>query len=114
MTDKLFQVMPRQLTHQMSAFSQFKKTLFRIEIAQDCKYNTIKQDLIDELLALEHARSLLNEERALHSGHGSIRRGNKELDEIDRLDREMERVEKAIKENDKVLTDELKNNEFEL
>ena len=106
--------MPRQLTHQMSAFSQFKKTLFRIEIAQDCKYNTIKQDLIDEMLALEHARSLLNEERALHGGHGSIRRGNKELDEIDRLDREMERVEKAIKENDKVLTDELKNNEFEL
>ncbi len=66
------------------------------------------------MLALEHARSLLNEERALHGGHGSIRRGNKELDEIDRLDREMERVEKAIKENDKVLTDELKNNEFEL
>lgn len=66
------------------------------------------------MLALEHARSLLNEERALHGGHGSVRRGNKELDEIDRLDKEIERVEKAIKENDKVLTDELKNNEFEL
>ena len=86
-TDKLFQVMPRQLTHQMSAFSQFKKTLFRLEIAQDCKYNTIKQDLIDELLSLEHSRSLLDEERALHGGHGGAkRRGNKELEEIDRLD----------------------------
>ncbi len=62
---------------------------------------------------MEHARSLLNEERALHGGHGQVRRGNKELEEIDRLDKEIERVEKSIIENDKVLTDELKNNEYE-
>jgi hypothetical protein len=35
------------------------------------------------------------------------------LDEIDRLDREIERIEKAIKENDKVLVNEVKNNEYE-
>jgi hypothetical protein len=42
-----------------------------------------------------------------------MRRGNKEIDEIDRLDREIERIEKEIIENDKVLVDEIKNNEYE-
>ena len=98
----------------MSAFTNFKKCLFRIEIAQDCKFNTIKQELIDDLLELEHQRSQLNEQKALHRGNGgSLRRGNKELEEIDRLEKEIERIEKAIQENDKVLVDEIKNNEYE-
>ena len=42
-----------------------------------------------------------------------MRRGNKELEEIDRLDAEIDRVEKAILENDKVLVDEIKNNDYE-
>ena len=74
----------------------------------------MKQNLIDDLLELEHQRSQLNEQKALHRGNGgSMRRGNKELEEIDRLDREIERVEKAIIENDKNLVDEIKNNEYE-
>jgi len=42
-----------------------------------------------------------------------MRRGNKELEEIDRLDSEIERVERAILENDKILVDEVKNNDYE-
>jgi len=34
-TDKSFKVKPRHLTNQTSAFTQFKKTLFRLEIAQE-------------------------------------------------------------------------------
>lgn len=115
-TNKHFSVMPRQNTAhifgQESAFTQFKKCLFRIEVAQECKYNIIKHTLLEQLEELEKQKASLNEEKAL-AGKGSTRRGNKDLEEIDKLYQDLEDLEKDIAENEKRLSEEVKNNAYE-
>ena len=105
--------MPRQLTNNTSAFTQFKKCLFRIEIAQEVKYNVIKQNLLEELAELERERAQYNEDRAILSKVGSKRRKNKELIEIDRLNAEYEAKEALLHENEKHLIEERKNNAYD-
>lgn len=68
--------------------------------------------MLAHLEELEKERAKVNEESAL-SGKGSTRRGNKELEAIDALHRTIEEVEHDIYENEKLLSEEAKNNAYE-
>ena len=46
-------------------------------------------------------------------GKGSTRRGNKDFEIIDNLYKEIEELEVEIHENQKLLTEEVKNNAYE-
>lgn len=63
----------------------------------------------NELSEIVISRGLLNEEKALKGS----RRGNKALEEIDRLESEIIRIEEALNENSKLLIEERSNNEHE-
>lgn len=67
---------------------------------------------MEHLDELEKRKALLNEEKAL-AGKGSTRRGNKELEEIDNLYHDIEKLEQEIHDNEKLLNDEIKNNAYE-
>ena len=111
MTDLRFQMLPRGASALESAQTQFKKTLFRIEIGQEVTANVRKQTLMEQLYEVTEERSHHNEEKAMAAAG---RRGNQELELIKKLDETIDEIQKEIQENEKQLSDEMKSNAYDL
>ncbi|CDW72551.1 inositol-triphosphate receptor [Stylonychia lemnae] len=107
-TNKSFRVVPRSFTAQenfegeiktvylpMNGSQSFQNCLFKIEIAQDCKYNMIHQELIKKLQELNI----------------DLVDADKETQEqiLDRIDE----CQSLIQANESLLREEKKNNEYE-
>ena len=86
-------MLPRGASALESAQTQFKKTLFRIEIGQEVTANVRKQTLMEHLYEVTEERSQHNEEQAMAAAG---RRGNQELDLIKKLDESIDEISKLI------------------
>lgn len=93
--------------------TNFKKTLFRLEIAQECKYNIIKQSKLEELDEKEKERAQYSDDVVFGTKSGGSRRKNKQHDEAVKLDEEIAQIQSELEENEKRLTEEIKNNDYE-